>query len=242
MVLKNNKPYHFLVIGNGRWALHLKRYLQILQLPYDEWTRSSSFEELTAQLEKSTHALLCISDSAIAEFTQQNLKNFSGLVVHFSGALEFKEILGLHPLMTFGPELYTENIYRSIPFVTTSIRTLDEILPGFSNPLFQLHADQKAYYHALCVIGGNLTGLLVQKMLAGFVELGLPKEVGSLYLQQVLKNVLSNPAKALTGPLARKDIITIKKNLQSLSGDPFVDVYKSFIPIAFPEMPKETAL
>ncbi len=235
MVSKDNKPYRYLVIGNGRWALHLKKYLELLNISFAQWNRSLDLAQLTPELDKCTHVLLCISDSALESFSLQHLKNFKGHTIHFSGALEIPGLIGIHPLMTFGTELYPLDVYQNIPMVTTSVLSLDKILPGFSNSLYRIKPEEKAYYHALCVLGGNLTTLLIQKMIMGMKELRLPQEIGQLYLQQMLKNVFANPEKSLTGPLARKDLITVAKNLESLHGDPFADVYQSFLPIAFPE-------
>ncbi len=233
------KPYRYLVIGNGRWATHLKKYLEILNLPFAQWNRSQPLAQLQSGLLECTHVLLAISDSALESFQREHLRNFPGLVVYFSGALELNGAVGVHPLMSFGPELYHEETYRRVPFVTTSALSLQEILPEFPNSLHRLRADQKPYYHALCVLGGNLTTLLIKKMNQGFSDLNLPPELGQLFIQQVVQNVFSNPGLALTGPLARKDFVTVDKNLKSLQGDPFAAVYQSFLPIAFPEYSTE---
>lgn len=232
MVLSPHRPFRFLVVGNGRLAAHLKHYFTLLDLPFGEWNRHLDVSLLGPELERSSHVLLAISDSAISAFYQIHLPNFSGRIVHFSGAMDVPPVLGAHPLMSFRRELYPDDFYKKIPFVLSHSLPLNEVLPGLPNPAFHIHPEDKAKYHALCVLGGNLTTMLLQKMLSGFKAMGLPKEIAEPYIQRVLQNVFDNPETALTGPLARKDLNTIAKNLQSLSGDPFAEVYKAFLTIA----------
>ena len=141
------------------------------------------------------------------------------IVVHFSGALVIPGLLDAHPLMTFAEDLYDLQTYRSMAFVTSSDET--EILPGFKNHFYKISKEQKPLYHALCVASGNFTTLLWQKMKSGLGEMGIPFEAAHPYLQQITKNLISNPDAALTGPIARKDFVTLKKNEQALAGDDF---------------------
>jgi predicted short-subunit dehydrogenase-like oxidoreductase (DUF2520 family) len=232
---KQSSRTHYLLIGNGRVARHFKHYLQILNLEFSSWNRSLSSEELQNSLRRSTHVLLAISDSALSSFYENHLKTWPGQVVHFSGALELPPMIGAHPLMTFGAALYDDAFYAKIPFVLSTPTSLKDLLPGFNNPYFRIRPEQKAYYHALCVLGGNLTTLLLQKMLQGFESLELPPSMAQLYVEQIVRNVFTNPSAALTGPLARKDFATVQKNLTSLQGDSYADVYRSFLPIVYPE-------
>jgi 2-dehydropantoate 2-reductase len=230
----------YLLIGSGRVARHLSYYMKTLGLPFEQWSRQSKFQsELTAfsaselqnKLKKSSHLLLAISDSALKDFYQEHLKYYSGKVIHFSGALEIPGIHGAHPLMSFGPELFDLETYKKIPFVLTE-GSISDFLPGFPNPAYFIKLEQKPYYHALCVLGGNLPTILWGKLLTGLTELGLPQSIGKQYIQQCVENFVTNSSQALTGPLARKDELTIQKNLESLQGDLFQAVYRSFIPVA----------
>jgi predicted short-subunit dehydrogenase-like oxidoreductase (DUF2520 family) len=109
---------------------------------------------------------------------------------------------------------------------------LDEILPGLSNPSFALDPAQKTIYHALCVMSGNFTTMLWEKAFAEFdAKLGLPREALLPYLGQICGNLAEgvNGKSVLTGPLVRNDLGTIAKHVQALEGDPFQDVYESFV-------------
>jgi predicted short-subunit dehydrogenase-like oxidoreductase (DUF2520 family) len=225
----------YLIIGSGRTARHFAFYFQQLGLQFDLWNRHESPQELQSRLQKSTHALLLISDSAIEGFYKENLKNFEGPVVHFSGALEIPEIESAHPLMTFSQDLYSFEDYKQIPFITTSKKAFQELLPGLSNPHFQIQPEQKPLYHALCVLSGNFTTLLWQKMNSGLKDLGLPEGVSIPYMRQTFKNLEKNASQALTGPLARKDLKTVLANDRALQGDSAQDIYRSFVRTYFPE-------
>jgi predicted short-subunit dehydrogenase-like oxidoreductase (DUF2520 family) len=201
-------------------------------MPFSTWSRKfeTSDSDLKQKASAATHILLLISDSAIADFVSAHSFLKEKLLIHFSGALEIPGVVGAHPLMTFGPDFYTLAEYQKIPFVLTSQHAFAEVLPGLPNRSFKIAVGEKAYYHALCVMSGNFTTLLWQKMREGLTSLHLPAEIADPYLEQVTKNILATPQLALTGPLARRDHLTMDKNLQALHQrqDPFEQVYRAF--------------
>jgi predicted short-subunit dehydrogenase-like oxidoreductase (DUF2520 family) len=211
----------YLIVGSGRVARHLAEYLRLLQQPFVTWSRkhngvsdcSSDYRQKAA---RASHILLCLSDAALAEFAAAHPVSSDKILVHFSGALDLPGVIGAHPLMTFGDELYSLETYKNIPFILTGPWELSQVLPGLPNRWFRLPAEEKSYYHALCVMGGNFTTLLWKEMRDGLRSLGLPAEVTAPYLEQILRNFLTSPDSALTGPLARKDFGTIEKNIKAL--------------------------
>ena len=151
--------------------------------------------------------------------------------IHFSGSLVTRKAYGAHPLMTFGPELYTLEKYLAIPFVVDEKAPLfSELLPGLHNPNVRLSEKNKAKYHALCVMAGNFSCILWQKLFTGLGgELGIPPHTADMYLRQQTENLLTNYQGALTGPLARGDEATIARNIRALDGDPFRKIYEAFV-------------
>jgi len=225
----------YLIIGSGRTARHFVHYFQLLGLPFELWNRHETQTQFQLSLKKATHVLLLISDSAIESFFREHLSQFPGKVVHFSGSLEIPGVHSAHPLMTFAQELYSLEDYQVIPFVSTSPLAFQDLLPGLANPAFKIKPEQKAFYHALCVLSGNFTTLLWQKMNSGMKDLGLPEGVHLPYMKQIFKNLEQNPSGALTGPLARKDLKTVLANDKSLTGDPIQNIYRAFVKTYFPE-------
>jgi hypothetical protein len=133
--------------------------------------------------------------------------------------------------MSFNPDVYTLEQYITIPFVLDhDAPPFAALLPGLTNQHAYLDKSLKAKYHALCVLSGNFSCLLWQKLLNSLEgEFHLPSTFAQAYLRQQTENLLHNPATALTGPIVRHDVATISNNIAALAGDPFQDIYKSFI-------------
>lgn len=227
----------YLLIGSGRLARHLNFYFEHLNLDFETWTRKTDAQaELPSKLERADVILLAISDNNIQSFYEEHasreLEKKSW--VHFSGAFHHSKILGFHPLMSFGSELYDVDTYRCFPFVgEENQQDFKSIFPSFPNPSYKIPSEKKALYHAYCVMGGNFTQLLWWRVEEAFQkELGLPPTSLLHFKAQVFSNTLKDSRAALTGPLVRGDIETIDKNLSALKGnDPalyqeFVNVYQ----------------
>lgn len=229
----------FLLIGGGRVARHLRFYLSCLDLPVRQWTRDHTLgpdlndERLRASASGCSHALLAVSDRAIAALADQPpLRSLTR--VHFSGALDVAGVNACHPLMTFGPELETRAWYERIPFVHPPDVDFARALPGLHNPHFVLAPEQRAYYHALCAVAANATSALWQRIGDAFEhELALPRTLLSPLLHQGVDNSLRAPHTALTGPLARGDWEVVRRHFTALAQDPDLrSMYQSFVHIA----------
>lgn len=227
----------FLLIGDGRLANHLGNYLNLLKLPFVQWCRKQPISDLDQLQSGVSHILLAIKDDAIEKFVESHPELLKKTVVHFSGSLVSDRVYGAHPLMTFGKTLYDLPTYERIPFIFEKDRkSFAELLPGFKNPSFSICRELKPLYHALCVMGGNFTTILWQKLFEEFeATLGLPSSVALPYLEQIAKNLKDNPKVSLTGPLARRDLVTIETNLRALSEDPFKKIYESFVEVKLKE-------
>lgn len=223
--------FHYLIIGNGRVARHMLHYLNALKLPVSQWMRKDGIESLQAKLRQATHVLLLINDDAIDAFYQTHVKPRKIICLHFSGALYHPDAIGTHPLMTFSDALYPQSVYQTIPFIIDNNgHPFERILPGLNNPHAFIEPQQKAKYHALCVMAGNFSCLLWQKLFSSLEnEFNIPAAFAKTYLAQQSQNLLNHPEKALTGPLSRGDTKTIQRNLQSLERDPFKLIYESFV-------------
>lgn len=227
-------PTHstYTIIGNGRVARHFCYYLSLLHIPYQQWFRGLSDVPLLSLITDCTGpVLLLIHDAAIESFIQQHpyLKNIC--CVHFSGSLVTDLAYGVHPLMTFASELYSLEVYQRIPWIhDQTTPPFSKLLPGLPNASFVIDAQQRNYYHALCVMANNFTTILwgkfFKEMLSRFE---IPAESLLPILQATMENIAKDPKQALTGPLVRGDQMTIDNNLASLEGDDFVGIYKAFV-------------
>lgn len=221
-----------LLIGSGRLAKHLQHWHRLLKLPYSitTWSRSESSTTLQAHLQTHRLVWLAISDSSLTQFYNEYLAGSGAQVVHFSGALNNERMISAHPLMSFSHDLYELQDYQKIYFCLTGAHSLSEILPGFQNAYGILPGDQKPLYHALCVLTGNVPQMLWSKTLENFRQLNIPDSAVEAYIQRTTANFVELKEKSVTGPIARKDVSTIEKNVQALT--PFNFLKKIYIQFA----------
>ena len=234
------KP-HYALLGGGRLARHLRHYLHLEGLAASGWARDPRSDlnthqdpdperRLRATVADATHVLLLVADDAIAALLRQYPFLHQHRLVHCAGALSLPGVAGAHPLMTFGRDLYDRETYRSIPFMVERGQDFADLFPGLANPHHEIAPEQKALYHALCVMAGNFPQVLWQAV-AGRLgdELAVPPTALAAYLRQSLDNFLADPDGALTGPLARGDMRTLERNQAALGSGPLHDLYQHFV-------------
>jgi len=232
-----------LLLGNGRLAKHLHHYFHLLDLPHSHFENARDLDsaELHRKLENVNAIWILTSDRSIADVKNKLESVIAGFAnkqshytwIHSSAATDVEGMITLHPLMTFGPELYSLEQYERIPFAVIDNGTeIRDMLP-FSNPTFTIASEQRALYHAFAVMMSNLPVMLWSLASEhSNRELGLSPHVYAPILKQTLDNFLSQGAKALTGPIARGDQTTIDKNLTALRGVDQIQlaqIYESFL-------------
>lgn len=233
------QPY--LIVGNGRLARHLCFYFDSLSLNYVHWYRSNKENNQKNFIHYAAQAgriLLAISDKSIESFILSYPDIPKQKWLHFSGALSIPGIYSTHPLGSFGEKLNPIDWYRDLFFMIEQssenkddVFLLSNLLPGLPNRSSSILSQNKPYYHSLCVLSNNFSTILFQKLFSGLEQdLGIPKEAAYVYLKQTIFN-LQNTDNPLTGPLARKDKVTIKKNIEALENrhDKFADIYQAFV-------------
>lgn len=223
----------YLIIGDGRVARHFAHYFHLLHLPYHTWSRRQDPQaEILPELVKShVRILVLIKDEAIPSFVTSHPCLQGKLCIHFSGHLTTPLAHGAHPLYTFGQDVYELSTYQQIPFILEEgDLAFADLLPGLNNRHYRIPKALKPFYHSLCVLSGNFTCLLWQKM---FEELEntfhIPRDIAYPYMHQIVDNLQKNAACALTGPLARGDKVTLESNLKALELDPFQGIYQAFV-------------
>lgn len=224
------KKISYGLVGNGLLATHLAHYFSMEKIPYIRWSRNKDSASPIEKMINCQVILLPISDDSIESFITNNPGLKNKILVHFSGTMSINGVNSFHPLMTFSKTLYSLEIYRSIPFIGErgSIK-FSEIFPSLNNNYYLIDRDKKDLYHALCVLGGNFSTMLWQRVINQFEsELNLPKEVLNPYIDQVCYNIKENHNHALTGPVKRQDVNTIRKNIKALNGNLWKKIYKLF--------------
>ncbi len=220
-----------LIIGSGKLAKHLAHWFNLNQNHSTQlltWDRHQDPHAIHKYVLQATHIWLAISDSAIVPFYEKFIAGHDARAVHFSGTLYDERLISAHPLMSFTDSLYEDHFYSKIYFGLTGCKTLNEALPGFTNPYFELDASIKPLYHALCVVAGNFPQMLWSQISSLADSKKMPSQAFDIYIEQIARNFTSLHEKALTGPFVRKDLVTIDKNIQALQNTPLENIYKSF--------------
>ncbi len=227
----------YLIIGGGRLAKHLSAYFDLLNINYLRWQRTFGIP-LESELHKCGKILLAVSDNALAGLSAyiNSLISSGQTIIHFSGALEIQKSESAHPLMTFSRQLYSEEFYKLIPFITVEgKKKFSELFPELPNPNYQIPAERKVYYHALCSMAGNFPAIIWKKTTEEFQnKLGLPAEAFYSYLTQTLNNFISDN-ESLTGPFSRRDFSTIDLHREVLKNNELAGLYDSFYELYFSE-------
>ncbi len=254
---KQNQATHFLLIGNGRLANHLKFWLsnQISnsqsadtrgstsgaeEFRLFHWHRSQDLAELHAVLEMpaaSLNVLLAISDGSLAEFWEDHLKGRlaeragalgEAQVIHFSGATVHPEMRACHPLASFSSVVWSLEFYDQIGFIVDEKLDFKRTFPFLKNASVFLPDQQRSFYHAQCVMGGNFSTLLWTHMQQQLAGLGVPTEFSHTYLRSLLDNFEKLGDRALTGPIVRGDLTTIASHQKVLS-EHEKQIYQAFL-------------
>ncbi len=244
-----------LLIGDGRLAGHLNHYFRAKKLPVTQWSRrhgaagsrGDPWTALPGLVEEADRVLLAIRDDAIPDFLRAHRRDPAQVWVHFSGSVAVDGAWTAHPLSTFAGPSYALEVYEAIPFIVEREGPpLGELVPGLDNASAAIPRADKALYHALCVSAGNFTQLLWQQLFRHFQDrLGLAPGLALPYLRQTCRSLEQGPgSELLTGPLARRDHDTVRRNLEALNAAGWTDlagVYEAFLRLADSQSLEEAA-
>ena len=193
-------------------------------------THSVSFSSLQALLDSADLIFITVPDGAIAETAGQLADaaastpagGLSGkLVCHASGALASGE---LDACRKAGAACASVHPLCAVPDVPTSADAPDRLAGTF----FALEGDQaavdaKARYHAAAVFLSNLVCGLASEGLGilegcGFTPEQALQAAGPLFTGNCAAIAQKGPKKALSGPIERNDLETVRKHLAALDG------------------------
>ncbi len=134
-------------------------------------------------------------------------------------------VLCLHPLQTFAGEPKAE-VLRSVPCAVTALEERDlqlgeELAGRLGMRPFRLEDEQKTLYHLAAVVGCNLL-VALESEAKRLMDEATGESRGLDHLSVLLATTLHNllqsgePAFALTGPVARGDVGTVRAHLRLL--------------------------
>jgi len=114
-----------------------------------------------------------------------------------------------------------------------AIQIFKQIAKTLGSNVIEIEVHQKPYLHASAVIASNYLVVLASLMTRVSGKAGLNEEISLKTLIPLMRNTLDNIEQkgvsgALTGPIARGDVNTVRDHLDLLSPEPDLkDLYKS---------------
>ncbi len=225
-----------LLIGSGRLARHLDHYFTKASIPHLAWNEPRK-PVPPALAKASTHLWVLVSDQALPAVCGALRAEHPGIpVLHSSAACAIPDAITVHPLMTFGPDLYPLASYQETPLTLFKeelagapeiLRSLQAVLP---NPVSVISGADRARYHATCVMLSNFSLLLWEAAFrAGGISDLIPVARAEPILNQTLKNFVAHGISSLTGPLVRGDHDTIDTHLRAMGSTPESRLYRAFL-------------
>lgn len=216
-----------------------------LDLKVDTWGSLPSSDSELGDL-----IFITVSDSAIAKVARQLADVSEDLthktIVHCSGnesatiLQPLKEkggyIASFHPLQTFtmhSKPLDYQDIYFSLQGDKNAFPQLNEIARKLDAHTLEVTEEQKSHLHAAAVIASNYLNTLLDTAVDTATASGLSQEKAKEALFPLVKTSLKNIEsqsfeKALTGPIKRGDLETVKDHLHLLNDEPeLLAIYKT---------------
>lgn len=205
-----------------------------------EFTDTNYYESMRELMSNSDILILTVPDGEIygvyrelCEF-KENIKG--KIIIHTSGALSSEVFSGTHGIYPYSVHpIYavsskTES-YKNFNecFITIEghekyIHFLEHIFTAIGHRVMLISSDNKVKYHAGAVFASNLViavyemgvELLTQ---CGFTADEAGEALKPLFINNAKRLEATTPEKALSGPVERCDIETVKKHLEALDGE-----------------------
>lgn len=199
------------------------------------FTGTAAYDSIGQLIYDSDAVFLTVPDSAISSVFEE-LKEFDitgRLICHCSGAMTANEAFpgirstgaygySIHPLFPIHSKYDTYRELAGAFFClegdSTHISFWHELLSSMGVTAKIISSEVKVKYHAACTISSNLVCALVQESLNLMETCGFTRsnalEALSPLIECNLHNILrEGPVRALTGPVERNDVLTVKKHL-----------------------------
>lgn len=203
------------------------------------WTRSKRYSDIRTLVEECQIIFITVPDDAIVNIWKE-IKEYlldGKIICHCSGlhsSAVFSEIeqkgaygYSIHPLFAVSSKeetyLKLEQSYITLEGHPRFLEFWKEQFSKMGNPICVLEKEQKVKYHAAAVFSSNfVVGLFAtaQELLVecGFEEEAARQALLPLFINNANAIGQTDPVNALTGPLERADVDTMKKHLMVLSG------------------------
>lgn len=208
----------------------------------EKFTQTDCFSDLEKLVRMSDTLFITTPDTVIGSvwdcIIKNNMSVQNKIVCHFSGALSSDvftdsqstgaSVCSIHPMLAFSDKLTSYRIPANTFFALegdeTAVSDLKSLFESLGNTVCVIDKSKKSLYHtAASVLSNELVAVLDlgYSLLeqCGFSRDEAVKATQNLVLGNV-KSVLENGCvNALTGPVERNDLQTVKKHVESLKGE-----------------------
>lgn len=214
------------------------------------FTKTAVFDGLKELITASDTLFITTPDGVIADVwdciaaMDMDLSGYK--ICHFSGSLSSNVFSGIertkacgcsiHPMYAFSDKetswLQFQKAYLTMEGSEKVVAVMRSLFEGLGHTVYGLDSADKVKYHAAAVLASNaVVGLFysAQQLLSecGFAEEESRKLLAPLITENVSSIVKNGCAKALTGPVERADVQTVKNHLAALQGSDEEAVYRS---------------
>lgn len=201
---------------------------------------TSSFSSLEELVEACDVIWITTPDDAIVPVWKsiQKLPIHGKMICHFSGSLSSVVYSGrnkkgmtacsIHPMYAFSNKFTSYQQLHSAIFTmegdAEALAQMKPLFEGLGNRVCVIAPEKKMRYHAAAVMASNLMIGLYQMSAdimadCGFDAATTAQLLNPLVKENVKKLLSSSPEEALTGPVERADVETVKKHLAVLTGE-----------------------
>jgi predicted short-subunit dehydrogenase-like oxidoreductase (DUF2520 family) len=195
---------------------------ELLLLTVSDSAIPALVEELVAGARLNPGSVVVHCSGALASDVLSPLRGLGAL----GGAEEPVALASFHPLQTFptvaaalvslpGSHCFLEGDARAV-------EVLEALGGAIGAKCVRIETDAKVLYHAAAVMASNYLCALMDAALAAHEASGIDRETGMAALRPLVQSTLDNiatmgPEAALTGPIQRGDVLTIKLHLKALA-------------------------
>lgn len=214
-----------------------------------KFTGSRVFDSASELLSSSDTVFITVPDSAIRE-VYESIRE-SGIagkqICHCSGAMSAQEAFpdisaygavgcSVHPLFPVSSKYDSfrelKNAFFCIEGSESHVIQWRRAFEEMGNPVRVISGDHKHEYHAACAVASNLVCALAAESVellsrCGFSETEALSALQPLVMSNIRHIFRAGPAAALTGPIERNDVQTVKKHIDCIDKEPDRAMYKA---------------
>lgn len=210
-----------------------------------QFTQTDCFSDLEELAKVSDTLFITTTDNIIGSVWDCIKNNMSvdckannKIVCHFSGALSSDvftdsqstgaSVCSIHPMLAFSDKLTSYRIPANTFFAVegdeTAVSAMKSLFESLGNTVCRIDKSKKTLYHTAASVLSNELVALLDMGYSLLEQCGFSRDEAVKATQNLVsgnvKSVLENGCvNALTGPVERNDLQTVKKHIDSLQGE-----------------------